>query len=72
MRAARIIAVVAVVAWLALYLSSNGLLIRSERIPWKSIGDPNWRCWYFVGTGIHAVQLYDYNALCPRLYSFAQ
>jgi hypothetical protein len=55
------------VAWLALYLSSYGVLVQGEAFDFE--------CTYFIGTGFHTVFHYserNYQGVCPRLWSFGQ
>jgi len=76
-----------VVAWLAFYLSSYGVLVHSEPLPHvvRMHGDftgamvtvtlppDTIRCTYAIATGFHSVDYYlAQRQICPRLWSFGQ
>lgn len=66
-----------VAAWLALFLSSHGLLIQAVVIEHPPGGAQVLRCSYFTGLGFANMELwYSENnfmgrAICPRLYDFS-
>jgi hypothetical protein len=79
MRKVYIVALAIVVAWLALFLSSRGVLVSSERVPSaQQGGQDTLRCTYFIATGFQAYEYwYSPNdimgrSVCPRLRSFAE
>jgi hypothetical protein len=54
--------------WAWLFLSSTGLLIRSELLP---VSPATLRCTYFVGTGFDTRDFWrDIVGICPRLYRY--